>query len=88
MYFRKAATVDLVRQRSPTVGEDGPSDRLEKNAVLVRYLVRRSYKDAAGSIGHVGFDAGGNQPHDLVVEELPVTGVIFVPDHQVHRQSF
>ena len=46
------------------------------------------YKDAARSIGHVGFDACGNQPHDLVVEELPVTGVIFVPDHQVHRQSF
>ena len=30
----------------------------------------------------------GNEPHDLVVEQLPVTGVIFVPDHQVHRQSF
>ena len=47
-----------------------------------------SYKDAARSIGHVGFDACGNQPHDLFVEQLPVTGVIFVPDHQVHRQSF
>ena len=32
--------------------------------------------------------ARGNQPHDLFVEQLPVTGVIFVPDHQVHRQSF
>ena len=32
--------------------------------------------------------ACGNQPHDLFVEQLPVTGVIFVPDHQVHRQSF
>ncbi len=75
-------------QRPPAVGEDGPGDRLEKNAVLVRYLVPRSYEDAAGSIGHVGFEARGNQPHDLFVEELPVTGVIFVPDHQVHRQSF
>ena len=76
------------RQRPPAVGEDGASDRLEQNAVLVRYLVRRSHEDAAGSIGHVRFEACGNQSHDLVVEQLPVTGVIFVPDHQVHRQSF
>ena len=61
---------------------------MDQDAVLLRYLVRRSYENAAGSIGHVGFDACGNEPHDLVVEKLPVTGVIFVPDHQVHRQSF
>ena len=87
-YFPKAATVDLVPQRTPTVGKDGPGDRLEKNAVLVLYLVGRSYKDAPGSIGHVGFDACGNQPHNLFLKKLPVSGVIFVPDHQVHRQSF
>ena len=87
-YFHRTATVDLVRQRPPAIGDDGPSDRLDQDAVLLRYLVRRSYENAAGSIGHVGFDACGNKPHDLVVEELPVTGVIFVPDHQVHRQPF
>ena len=86
--FHQAATVDLVRQRPPAVGDDDASDRLEQDAVLLRYLVRRSYENAARSIGHVGFDACGNEPHDLVVEKLPVTGVIFVPDHQVHRQSF
>jgi hypothetical protein len=63
-------------------------DRLDQNAVLLRDLVRGSYENAAGSIGHVSFDACGNEPHDLVVEELPVAAVIFVPDHQVHRQSF
>ena len=46
------------------------------------------HEDAARPVRHVGFDAGGNQPHDLVVEQLPVTGVIFVPDHQVDGQSF
>src|ERR1019366_8548623 len=35
----KAATVDLFRQRSTTVGDDGTRDRLEQNAVLVRYLL-------------------------------------------------
>ena len=87
-HFRQAATVDLVPQRPPAVDEDGASDRLQQNAVLVRYLVRGSYKDAAWPIGHVGFKARGNQPHDLFVEQLPVTGVIFGPDHQVHGQSF
>ena len=84
----KAATVNLLLQRPLAVGDDGASDRLEQDAVLVRDLVRRSDKDAAWSIGHVGFDACGNQSHDLFVEHLPVTGVIFVPDHQIHHESF
>ena len=79
--------VHLVRQGSPTVGDDGASDRLEEDPVLLRYLVPRSYENAARPIGQIGFDAGGDESHDLVVQQLPVTGVIFVPDHQIHRQS-
>src|SRR4029077_4935672 len=63
-----ASTGDPVRQRSPPVGDDGASDRLEQNAVLVRYLVKRTDEDAARSIHHVCFEACGNQPHDLFVE--------------------
>ena len=37
-YFRKTAAVDLLRQRSPAVGDDGASEGLEQDAVLVRYL--------------------------------------------------
>jgi hypothetical protein len=40
--FRRAATGELVRQQSPAVGDDRAGDRLEQNAVLVRYLVNRS----------------------------------------------
>ena len=61
---------------------------MEQNAVLARYLVPRSHKDAARLIFQEGFNPCGNQPHDLVLQKLPVAGVIFVPDHQVHRQSF
>ena len=46
-----------------------------------------SHEDAARPVDHIGFDARGDQPHDLVLQQLPVTGAIFVPDHQVHRQS-
>ena len=86
-HFHQAAPVDLFRQRSPPVADDDARDRLEQNAVLVRYLLRPPHEDAARPIHHVGFDARGDQPHDLVLQQLPVTGAIFVPDHQVHRQS-
>ncbi len=87
-HFHLAPTVELVLQRPPAIGDDGASHRLEQNAVFLRYLVRRSYENAAWPIYLAGFDPCGNESHDLVVEKLPVTGVIFVPDHQVHRQSF
>ena len=86
--FPKIPAVDLVRQHPPAVGDDGAGDRLEQDAFLARYLVRRPYENAARLIRHVGAFACGNEPHDLFLELLPVTGVIFVPDHQVHRQSF
>ena len=46
------------------------------------------YENAAWPIGQIGFDAGGNKPHDLVMEELPVTRMVFVPDRQVYCQPF
>src|SRR5437867_9809846 len=48
--FHNAPALDLVRQRSPAIGDDGARDRLDQNAVLVRYLVTRPYKDAAGPV--------------------------------------
>ena len=45
-------------------------------------------ENAARPIHHIGFDARRDQPHDLIVQHLPVTGVIFVPDHEVHGESF
>ena len=34
-----------------------------------------------------GLGAGGDQAHDLVLQVLPVAGVILVPDHQIDRQA-
>ena len=87
-HFRNPATVDLVPQRPPAVGEDGASNRLEQDPVLARYLLAEPQEYAARPIREPGFQARGDQPQDLVLEQLPVTGVIFVPDHQVHRQPF
>ena len=84
--LRKATMVKLFRKRSAAIGDDGACDRLQQNAVLARYLLRRPYEDAARPIDHARLDARGDQSHDLFLQSLPVTGVIFVPDHQVHRQ--
>ena len=32
-----------------------------------------------------GFDAGRNQSHDLVMKQLAIAGMIFIPDHKVDR---
>ena len=45
------------------------------------------HEDSAGSVHHVGFDARGDQPHDLILQQLPVPGSIFIPDHQIHAES-
>ena len=45
------------------------------------------HEDAARSIDHVGFDARGNEPHDPLLEQLPISDAVFVPDDQVNRQS-
>ena len=85
--LHEAAAVDLVRQRPRLSVMMARATDWSRMRSSFRYLVRRPHEDAAGSIDHVGFEARGNQPHDLFLEQLPVTGVIFVPDHQVHRQS-
>ncbi len=86
--FQRAATVQLALQGTATVGDDSASDRLQEEAILTRYVFHRPYEDAAWPVRQGGLDTGDNQPHDLVLEQLPVTCVILVPYHQVHRQSF
>ena len=46
------------------------------------------YQDAAGPIGRVRLNTGCNQTHDLVVEWLSIARLIFVPNHQIDRNSF
>ena len=61
---------------------------MDQNAVLVRYLRRVANENATGPIDHMRFDTGGDQPHDLFLQRLPVAIVRFVPDHQIDRESF
>ena len=87
-HLSQVTAIDLFRQRSPAVADNGARDRLEQNAVFARYLFRGAHKDAARSIDHMRLDPHRNQADNLILEQLPVTGTFFVPDHQVHRQPF
>ena len=51
-------------------------------------LLRRPHENAARAILHDAIRARRDQAQNLVLQLLPVAGVIFVPDHQVHRQPF
>ncbi len=87
-HFRKLTPVKLFGQRSPVVRNDNSRNRLEQNTVLAGDMLHRPHENAARPIDHAGLDARGDQSNDLFLQLLPVTGVILVPDHQIHRQPF
>src|ERR1700674_778396 len=85
--LHRPAPTRLCEKRSRAVGDDGAGNRLEQDTSLVRYLIGWAHKDAAWSIHHVSLDTGRNQSHDLLLQQLPITGTVFVPDHQIHCQA-
>ena len=87
-HFPQAAAIELFRQRATAIAENDARHRLKQNAVFARHLFRGAHENAARLINHMRFDARCNHANNLILQQLPVTGVIFVPDHQVHRQSF
>ena len=44
-------------------------------------------EDAARPVDHMGFDAGRDEAEDLLLQPLAVHVVLFVPDHEVDRES-
>jgi hypothetical protein len=47
---------------------------LQQDAVFVGDLVGQAHEDAAGPVDGLRIDAGGDQAHDLVVQQLAVAG--------------
>ena len=86
--FRQAASIDLLAQAAIGVADDQARNGLKQHAILLRHLLCRTHKDAARTIDHIGFDARRDQSHDLVLQLLAIPGLVFIPDHQIHRQTF
>ncbi|MNP43331.1 hypothetical protein D3C76_1371460 [compost metagenome] len=45
-------------------------------------------EDPSGFVRQGRLHPGGDQPHDLILQILPVTAGILIEDHQVDQQSF
>ena len=73
----------LVGERASAVGEDRTRDRLQQGAVLDADLVGGAHENSAGAVDDVGFDARGDESHDLVVQHLAIAAALLVPDHEV-----
>ena len=80
------ASVNLLCQRAATVGDDRARDGLKQIAVFNRHMFGRTHKNAAWPVDDLRLNTGRNQTHDLVLQQLPVTAAILVPDHQIHHQ--
>jgi hypothetical protein len=87
-YFQTAALFDLVDQFSLAAGNNHISHGLKKDSVFFRHLIGISYENSAGPVFYIGDNPRGNKSHDLIMQKLPVSGVIFVPDDKVNGESF
>jgi len=85
--LRQHPVVELLGQRTPTIGDDSAGNGLEKQPVLGGDVLHRPHEDVPGLPTRTGAAARCDQVDDLLLQALPVAGVILVPDHQVHRQT-
>jgi hypothetical protein len=84
--FAGAGMVELLGEGAARIGEHDPRDRLQQDAVLAGDLLGHAHEDTARPVDHARAHARGDQTHDFVLQALPVANVLFVPDHQIHRQ--
>ena len=85
--FRRHVPPDLGGQRATLVADDHPRHGLHQDAVFQRDLLRRAYEDAARAVQYIALGSGRDQPQDLLLQLLAVTGLVLVPDHQVHVET-
>ena len=53
---------------------------------MMRHLIRWPDEDATGPFRKVSFNAGGDQAQNLLLQLLPVPGLVLIPYDQIHRQ--
>ena len=61
------AAMHLLVQAAAVAGEHDARHGLHQGAVFRRQLLGTAHEDAAWAVNQVGFDAGGDQPHDQVL---------------------
>ena len=82
-----AAFFCLLDQRAAFVGEHHAGGRLQQHAILFGELFATTHEDAAGTVDESCLRAGGDESDDRLVQDLPVDGVILVPDDEVDVEA-
>ena len=85
---RRLPSRDLFGQFTTQIADDDARDGLHEDAILMRNLLPHPHEDATGAIDCVGLQPDRDQPHDLVLQLLPIPGLVLVPDDQIDDQSF
>ena len=81
-----APSRDLLGQRTAPIADDHARHRLQQHAILIRNLLGAADENAAGLVHQLGLDACRNQTDDLFLQQRPISGAVFIPDHQVDDQ--
>src|SRR5476651_624945 len=82
-----AARAELCVEGSACIADDGARNSLEQHPVFIRHLLSHANKNLPTTLFRTHVNGGSNQVHDPVLQSLPVAGMIFIPDHQVHCQT-
>ena len=85
--LRSATLLHLLDQRASFVGEHDAGGGLQQHPVLLGELFTAAHKDAARAVDEPGLRTGGDEVEDRLVQHLPVDGVVFVPDDEVHVEA-
>ena len=80
-------TIELFRQGPGAVAHHRPGHGQEQGTILLGDLLCRAHEDPPRALHGLGFLAHRDQAQDALLQFLPVTGAVLVPDHQVHGQS-
>ena len=78
----------MIGKRPAAVAQHQTSHALHEDPIFLGYLLGPPHKYTAGAVHDVGLGAPRDQAHDGVLQELTVARLLFVPDHQIDRQSF
>jgi len=73
-----------LRQRVLAVGNNDPGNCLHQDSVFFSYAIGRKDKNPPRFPKKTALSLC-NEPHDLVMQKLPVPGLVFIPDYQVNQ---
>ena len=83
----RSTTRNLLGKRPAPIADDHARDGLQEHAIFVGDLLGAADEDAARLVHQLALDARREQAHDLLLQQRAITGLVFVPDHEVDGQA-